>query len=653
MDTSLSRPGSGAAHHRLGLAAHRAGRPGQAVTYLRAAARAEPSNPDYVGALAGALFDSGDCEPAARCYIHMIKQDALRADAHVGLARAREAQGNVASAIASIWQAVRLYPADRHARSILARLLRHLGYDLAAGREEKRAQTGAIKNAGKGHRVNIDERRRDEAEASRQLSHAFAAAGQYDCAESEILRAVIFDPDNAANLTALSDLYEQLGRLDEAVAALREALHADPSNAAAHIALGGILARMGELDAAEASLKSALEYMPGAAAAHLNLANIEMERGQLDKSIEHLARALAEQPDYVEAHNNRANILLLQGRYAEGWDEYEWRRRMPRGAPAELNIPDWRGQPLDSAPLYIIGEQAAGDAVMFATCLSELADRGGPVSLHCETRITGLMRRAFPWLDVSDRLPDDSDPKLRGGHVICLGSLPGLFRRSEADFARSQPYLVAEPSQVAEWRARYRALGDGIKVGFTWSGGKSHIQQRQRAICLPDWMPLFCQPGAHFIDLQFGAHDAARTELRQHFGIAPYRPAEIAPDGDMESFAAQIKALDLVISIDNTTVHFAGALGVPVWTLVPPSPSWRWQIERRDSPWYPSMELFRRAIGESWGAVLERIGEALAAHISGAERDGENSTDRQIFPGATPCGGNLLPPVATACVANN
>ena len=121
----------------------------------------------------------------------------------------------------------------------------------------------------------------------------------------------------------------------------------------------------------------------------------------------------------------------------------------------------------------------------------------------------------------------------------------------------------------------------------------------------------------------------------------------------MESFAAQIKALDLVISIDNTTVHFAGALGVPVWTLVPPSPSWRWQIERRDSPWYPSMELFRRAIGESWGAVLERIGEALAAHISGAERDGENSTDRQIFPGATPCGGNLLPPVATACVANN
>ena len=351
--------------------------------------------------------------------------------------------------------------------------------------------------------------------------------------------------------------------------------------------------------------------------------------------------------------NNRANILLLQGRYAEGWDEYEWRRRMPRGAPAELNIPDWRGQPLDSAPLYIIGEQAAGDAVMFATCLSDLADRGGPVSLHCETRITGLMRRAFPWLDVSDRLPDDSDPKLRGGHVICLGSLPGLFRRSEADFARSQPYLVAEPSQVAEWRARYRALGDGIKVGFTWSGGKSHIQQRQRAICLPDCMPLFCQPGAHFIDLQFGAHDAARTELRQHFGIAPYRPAEIAPDGDMESFAAQIKALDLVISIDNTTVHFAGALGVPVWTLVPPSPSWRWQIERRDSPWYPSMELFRRAIGESWGAVLERIGEALAAHISGAERDGENSTDRQIFPGATPCGGNLLPPVATACVANN
>ena len=642
----MLRNQSAAAAHALGLAAGRAGQLDQAVAHLRAAAQAEPSNAEFVGALGQALLAAGENAPAARCYLHMLALDPMRADAHFGLGRAYEAQGNAAGATASIWQALRLRPDYPEARHALARSLRRQGHDLAAGREENRTAGGALA-------ATIEACRRDEAAASRQMSQALAAAGEFADAESEILRAVIFEPDNDADLPALADLYERRGRLDEAVEALQEALRADPANSDAHTALGGILARMGALDAAEASLTRALDREPDATRARLNLANIELERGRPDNALAHLARALEERPDYVEAHNNRANVLLLQGRYAEGWDEYEWRRRMPRGAPAKLDIPDWHGEPLGGRHLFVIGEQAAGDAIMFAACLGELADLGAPVSLHCEARIVGLMRRAFPWLAVSDRLPDDSDPTVRAGHTICLGSLPALYRRSESDFLRSHPYLMAEPSQVVEWRARYQALGDGIKVGFSWCGGKSHSQRRQRAIELGDWLPLFSQPGTQFVDLQFGDHDAARRDLQWRHGIAPYRPAEIEPDADMESFAAQIKALDLVISIDNTTVHFAGALGVPVWTLVPPSPSWRWQTGRRDSPWYPSMELFRRASHESWGAVLMRAGDALAAHVSGTRRDREISTDRQILPTATRADGKLLPPAAAPQGADN
>jgi len=644
---SLSAPGAANADYQAGLAAHRAGRLDEAVAHLRAAIRAEPSNPDYLGALAAALLAGGATEPAARCYIYLLEQDPNQADAHFGLATIREAQSDTAGAIASNWRGLRLRADDADGRISLARNLRLAGFPLAAEREEVRAhQTGAAT-------PTTEHRRLQEAEAERQLSRALTLAGELADAEAALLRAGLFDHDSARDMPVLGDLLERQGRLDEAAAALRSGLAANPENAAAHTALGGILARLGALDDAEASLASALECAPGHAPAHLNLANIAMERGLAEDALGHLQHALNAEPDYVEAHNNRANLLLLQGRYAEGWDEYEWRRRMPKGAPPNLNIPDWQGQDLDGKHLYVLGEQAAGDAVMFATCLGELAAAGGPVSLHCEARINSLMQRAFPWLKVSDRLPDDRDPEIRAGYAICLGSLPRLYRRSESDFARSQPYLEADPAQTAEWRARYNALGDGLKIGFSWCGGKSHIQRRQRAMQLSDWMPLFRQEGALFVDLQYGDQDAARRALDARFGLTFYRPAEISHDPDMSAFAAQVKALDLVISIDNTTVHFAGALGVPVWTLVPPAPSWRWQTGREDSPWYPSMTLFRRATEEEWGAVLGRAGDALTARLSGAQGDVENLTGRQKLPIATRQTGKFLPPAAPVGAGEN
>jgi tetratricopeptide (TPR) repeat protein len=632
---SLRTPAGGDPNYVAGLAAHRAGRYDEAVVHFRAALRADPSHPDHLLALGEALLASGATGPAGRCYLYLIEQDPAHADAHFGLAKVREAEGDAMGAIAGLWHGLKLDADNTEARDRFSRLLHATGYPRAAMHEENRA---LAKPAG--------ESRRDVAEATRQLSAALAACGEYADAEDALLRAALFAPDLAADLPVLGDLLERQGRLAEAADALREGLAEEPRNFAALTALGGILARLGDLDEAEDVLARALELAPGHGPALLNLANIAMERGRSERALGHLDSAIAAVPDYVEAHNNRANLLLLLGRYAEGWDEYEWRRRMPRGAPPSLNIPDWQGEPLAGSRLHVIGEQAAGDAIMFATCLGELAGAGGPVSLHCEARLGGLMRRAFPWLEVSDRLPDDSQASVRAGYAICLGSLPGLLRRAEEDFARSNPYLVADPAAAAAWRARYDALGPGLKVGFSWSGGKSHIQKRQRAMELADWLPLFRQKDACFVDLQYGDHDAARAALAARHGVSLYRPAEIAAGGDMDDFAAQVAALDLVISIDNTTVHVAGALGVPCWTLVPPSPSWRWQTGRTDSPWYPDMILFRRAANEAWGDVLARAAEALAAKA-------ENSTGRQILPPATRTSRQFLPGDASADLSAN
>jgi tetratricopeptide (TPR) repeat protein len=195
-----------------------------------------------------ALAAAGRMEPAAQCYAHALSRAPLLAEAHLGLGRARAAQGNPNAAIASLWQCRRLYPEDTEARIALADALRACGYELAALRQERRA--AAPPNTAK----NTAGRRLDEAEAARQLARALAAAGHCEDAEAEILRAVIFDPDNPQDPLALSAVYEQQERLDEAADALRLALEGDGSNAAAHIALGGILARLGELDSAEASL---------------------------------------------------------------------------------------------------------------------------------------------------------------------------------------------------------------------------------------------------------------------------------------------------------------------------------------------------------------------------------------------------------------
>lgn len=625
--------------YALGRAAYQAGRLDAALIHLRTAATAEPANNEYVGALAKALFAAGMMDQAAHCYTHILAQAPHLAEAHFSLGQTRAAQCNPTAAIASLWQALRLSPEYTEARLTFAGVLRSCGHQLAAHREDQRA-VGDSGQSG----IEINDLRRAEAEASRQLGQALAAANQFEDAEAEILRAVIFDPDNPQDLLALSSLYEQQERLGEAAGALRMALAMDDSNAACHTALGGILARTGELDAAQKSLEHALELMPGTVEARLNLANINMERGEQDLALRQLERAIETRPDYVQAHNNRANILLLQGRYAEGWDEYEWRRRMPRGAPAKLRIADWHGQALGGKHLYIIGEQAAGDVIMFASCLGELAELDGPVSLHCEARINSLMRRAFPWLNVSDRLPDDSNASVRAGYSIPIGSLPRLLRRDPADFERAEPYLLAPPPLVSEWRARYAALGDGIKIGFSWNGGKSHIQRRQRGMSLLDWAPILGQSGAQFIDLQYGDHDAVRNEFQRRTGLRAYRPGEIAPAGDMEDFAAQIKALDLVISIDNTTVHFAGALDVPVWTFVPASPSWRWQSERLDSPWYPSMTLFRQTGNEPWQSVLARAADTLTQHIKHPVDGMEDSTGRQILPLKGPQNRHILPP---------
>lgn len=609
-----SEPGNAAAQHLLGKAHIEAGHAGRAVDHLRQAMRLEPGNDTYIYTLGKALAATGELEPASRCFSLLLKSSPHRTELHLRLGDVRRVQGRAIEAVSHYWQATKCDTTAAEARCGLGAALADLTYFDAAHRQVAQALELNPKLATAANHLALLPSAECDANADCELGLALATAGHADDAIAALEGAANDSPDNKMGLVALAGLYRDSGRLEDAISTYRGMLADSDLAADADVlaGLGAALAASNQFEKAEATLMQALASAPELAEARKNLAKLHLE---MDRPLDALAdcdAALAVKADYVEAHTCRAIALLGLGDYDEGWPAYEWRRQMARNAPAQVSLPEWNGEPLAGRRLHVISEQAAGDAVMFATCLADLSNLDGPVTFHCQPRIASLMSRAFPWLTVDARLPGDGTD----GLSICLGSLPRFFRNCDADFEGGAPYMVADSSTVARWRARYSELGEGLKVGFSWRGGSQGIERAKRGSQISDWIPLLKAEGAHFIDLQHGAQDEERDALRTALGATPYRPQDDQLGGDMDGFAASIAALDLVISMDNTTVHFAGALGVPVWTLVPTAASWRWQRKRSDTPWYPTMQLVRQAKDETWTSVLQRTAKTLGALVA-------------------------------------
>ncbi|MBV1930000.1 MAG: hypothetical protein KUG81_10875, partial [Gammaproteobacteria bacterium] len=194
---------------------------------------------------------------------------------------------------------------------------------------------------------------------------------------------------------------------------------------------------------------------------------------------------------------------------------------------------------------------------------------------------------------------------------IAIGSLPRLYRQSLASFPARQSYLCPEPQLLDKWRQRFSAMGPGLKIGISWRGGDKAHDKLKRSAELNQWQALLhCD--ADFINLQYGDCEADINHLKQDYGLTLHDWDDADPLKNADNFAAQVAALDLVISVGNTTVHFAGALGIPTWVLLPAIPGWRWLLQGEDSPWYPSLRLFRQQQKDDWQQVLKDVEAALA-----------------------------------------
>ncbi len=387
---------------------------------------------------------------------------------------------------------------------------------------------------------------------------------------------------------------------------------------------------------AAAQYEQAVRRSPGFAPGHLNLGAAYQSLRRLDKAREHYSRALQLEPDSADAHVRMSALCLLEGDFERGWQEYEWRWQSEgfQAPPPDMErlAPRWDGRALTQQTLLVYGEQGIGDDLMFVSCLPEVLARVQHLVLVCRPRLVPLFQRSFPQAAVhSTSLLFEPQRWPELGPVdfqLAVGSLPRFLRRRAEDFPARRQYLAADPQRVGVWRQRLAALGPGVSVGISWRGGHGVTEIRRRSTDLRQWLPALSVSGVHAVNLQYGKTEAELAAARSQWGLQIQHWPELDPLEDMDEFAALVAALDLVISIDNSTVHLAGALGVPVWTLLPTvsETCWRWQLDREDVLWYPGMKLFRQGRLGDWEPVFERVRRELEQRVHSASGTTDSTT---------------------------
>jgi tetratricopeptide (TPR) repeat protein len=512
--------------------------------------------------------------------------------AHAGLGQALAAQGQAPEAEAAYREAIRLRPrmAEAHAG---------LGHALLLLNRSAEAET-AYREAVRWQPAVAD--------AYAGLGNAYLFQGQLPRAEAAYREAVRRRPDFAEAHLNLGSTLSRQGRTAEAEAAYREATRCRPDFAEAHNSLGGTLHEQGRPAEAEAAFREALRCRPDFAEAHNNLGNALYAQGRWAEAEAAFREALRRRPDHADAHTNLGILLIFQGRFAEGWAEYEWRWRSAGRTQRTFHRPAWDGSPLAGRTILLYTEQGLGDTLHFIRYATVLKRQGATVVLECPAGLWPLLRTC-PGVDAWAN-PDQPPPRF-DVHAALL-SLPHLCRTTLTNVPAEVPYLTADPALVDQWRERLSGL-TGFRIGIAWQGNPRH-PEKQRFMPLRSFAALAAVPGMRLVSLQKGT---GREQLAAD-GAPPV--FDLGPDADTTAgtfmdTAAVMRNLDLVLSADTAVVHLAGALGVPAWVALPALPNFRWMLEREDSPWYPSLRLFRQPRPGDWATVFGRMAALLESRL--------------------------------------
>jgi tetratricopeptide (TPR) repeat protein len=428
------------------------------------------------------------------------------------------------------------------------------------------------------------------------LAWAQLANGQPSAALIEIEAASAQAPAQAEAQFLRGTALNALRKPELAIAALSECLAQQPDHAAAHLNLGNAYVDMDRLAEAEDFCRRAVSLDPALAEAHASLGFVLTSLGRLDEAVAACRTAIRLRPEFAQAHWNLAVAALLAGDFAAGFREYEWRKRHDRFRSDFVNLPGpvWDGSALGSRTLLVHAEQGFGDTIQFARYLPMLAARGARLVLACDRVLTALLSTLPGVVAVAK-----DQPLPAYDYWVDQMSLPLIFGTQPDAVPGAEGYLRPCTARQAAWRS---VLPDGRKVGIAWAGNPFHTNDRHRSLSVAALQALLANGGTTFISLQLGPRASEG-------GLSPLP----LPLTDYADTAALLANLDLVVTVDTSVAHLAGALGIPCWVMLPFAPDWRWQLGREDSPWYNSVRLFRQPAPGDWHSVVREVRDHLAA----------------------------------------
>jgi Tfp pilus assembly protein PilF len=431
--------------------------------------------------------------------------------------------------------------------------------------------------------------------------------GRHPEAQAIYGRVLAADPGHFKALLWLGLSCLQTARPDLARGYFERAVDADPRSAPARNELGMALNDLNRPQEALARFEQAITLGPALVPAHVNKGYTLHDLGRLDEAIESLDRALALQPDHVDAHVIRSLSLLRAGRFAEGWREFEWRKRKwdPQTHvfdPARF----WAGDvALRGETLFVYSEQGLGDLVQFSRYLEFLPTDRGKVVVSAPDALIPLLRPMAPALEFQSQ----GQPPPEFDYHCAMMSLPLALAASVPAIPARTPYLRPDPTRRAAFAAQ---LGPKVRprIGVAWSGNPAHAQDRFRSIPFETFAAL-TGAEADWIALQNAINPSDVDAFLAHGRVRAFG-AELK---DFADAAALVDLMDLVITVDTSLAHLAGALGKPVWILLAPNPDWRWMLNRPDTPWYPTARLIRQPRGAGWPPVIEAARADLRATL--------------------------------------
>ncbi len=623
--------------HLLGLVAYQESKPIEAIDLMKRAIACNGSASRYHCHLGAAYRAAGDMVAAIDSYRRAISLDPKYIEAHYNLGNALRQQGEQSQAIEAYQTALRYDPRHLQARYNLGNIWKDLkNTDLAIAEYEQALAIDprfveALNNLGSVyHELHDSERARQlfarcieinpkHSRAWNNLGNVHFSAGRNEDARSCFLKALEIDPRYVEALFNDSAVLKEEGRLDEAAAGYRRCLEMKSDYADARNNLGTVMQLGDRLDEALACYNAVLSAQPDHTQALYNRGNVLIDMLRLPEAVLCHRQLLTRDPEHRAAKFDLGLVGLLQGDWLAGWEGYEHRWCQDGAQLREFSLPEWNRQPDPNMRLFISTEQGVGDEIMFALCVPQIMRQVKSVILECDGRLMPLFQRSFPEIELVARPVDISSSYAsiiqRVDAHIPSGSLPRACRLTPESVPMHQGYLQADAGRTQHWRTRLAALPIGRKIGISWRGGKAKRKQIRRSAPLNQWNHILSIPGAVFIDVQYGPTELDRQALLHEHQIQLQHFPEIDPLNNLDEFAALLSALDLVISIDNSTVHLAGALAVPTWAMLPYSTDWRWMLERSDTPWYPSVRLFRQQSPGSWAEPLAGIQSELESFL--------------------------------------